>query len=80
MFYLVKRVADIKNRPRLPVPDEDPYSVALSGSGSSGSSSKEYSSNGKRGDKPPKLPPRHNAKGFNIPMVSMLHFNLTVVW
>lgn len=35
----VKRTVDIKNRPRIPIPDEDPYSVAGSGSGSSGSSS-----------------------------------------
>ncbi|XP_065208051.1 uncharacterized protein exp isoform X1 [Planococcus citri] len=35
----VKRTVDIKNRPRIPIPDEDPYSVAGSGTGSSGSSS-----------------------------------------
>lgn len=29
---------DIKNRPRIPIPDEDPYSVAGNGGGSSGSS------------------------------------------
>lgn len=29
---------DIKNRPRIPIPDEDPYSIAGNGSGSSGSS------------------------------------------
>jgi hypothetical protein len=33
----VKRAVDIRNRPRIPIPDEDPYSVAGSG-GSSGSS------------------------------------------
>lgn len=33
----VKRPVDIRNRPRIPIPDEDPYSVAGSG-GSSGSS------------------------------------------
>ncbi|XP_069678538.1 uncharacterized protein exp isoform X2 [Periplaneta americana] len=33
----VKRAIDIRNRPRIPIPDEDPYSVAGSG-GSSGSS------------------------------------------
>jgi hypothetical protein len=33
----VKRAMDIRNRPRIPIPDEDPYSVAGSG-GSSGSS------------------------------------------
>ncbi|XP_065347845.1 uncharacterized protein exp [Cloeon dipterum] len=66
----VKSRLDIRNRPRIPIPDEDPYSVA--GSGSSGSSS---GAGGKtagvnhlhqqllqhkqhKQDKPPKLPPR----------------------
>lgn len=36
----VHRPLDIKNRPRIPIPDEDPYSIAGNGggSGSSGSS------------------------------------------
>lgn len=34
----VQRAVDIKNRPGIPVPDEDPYSVAGNGSGSGGSS------------------------------------------
>ncbi|XP_071536265.1 uncharacterized protein [Panulirus ornatus] len=51
----VKVVPNIKNRPRIPIPDEDPYSVAGSGA-SSGSSGKDRT--GK--DKPPKLPPRDN--------------------
>lgn len=33
----VQRGVDIRNRPRIPIPDEDPYSVAGNGSGSSGS-------------------------------------------
>ncbi|KAK6618241.1 hypothetical protein RUM44_002692 [Polyplax serrata] len=33
----VHRALDIRNRPRIPIPDEDPYSVAGNGSGSSGS-------------------------------------------
>lgn len=39
-FFTVQRPVDIKNRPRIPIPDEDPYSIAVSsgGSGSSGSS------------------------------------------
>jgi len=49
------RSVDIRNRPRIPVPDEDPYSVA--GSGSSGSSGVRERSK----DKPPKLPPRDNS-------------------
>jgi hypothetical protein len=36
-YVTVKRAMDIRNRPRIPIPDEDPYSVAGSG-GSSGSS------------------------------------------
>jgi hypothetical protein len=36
-YVPVKRAIDIRNRPRIPIPDEDPYSVAGSG-GSSGSS------------------------------------------
>lgn len=69
----VQRVMDIKNRPRIPIPDEDPYSIAGNGSGSSGSSgfaggsvaatreqlmlqSQQHAQ--RRGDKPPKLPPR----------------------
>lgn len=74
---------DIKNRPRIPIPDEDPYSIAgngVNGSGSSGSSGFNgvNGTNGhgmvanareqlmiqvggqRRGDKPPKLPPREN--------------------
>ena len=55
---------DIRNRPRIPVPDEDPYSVA--GSGSSGSSGVRERSK----DKPPKLPPRDSIYGpQNIPKV-----------
>ncbi|KAF9413580.1 hypothetical protein HW555_008225 [Spodoptera exigua] len=87
---LIQRLMDIKNRPRIPIPDEDPYSIASSnanGSGSSGSSG-GYGHNGhnghnnnghgvvaatreqlmmqmgqRRGDKPPKLPPRENGYG-----------------
>ncbi|EEB17140.1 conserved hypothetical protein [Pediculus humanus corporis] len=44
----VQRAVDIRNRPRIPIPDEDPYSVAGNGSGSSGSntSGPMMSSNG----------------------------------
>jgi hypothetical protein len=48
---------DIRNRPRIPIPDEDPYSIAGSGSsGSSGNGNRERAR-----DKPPKLPPRDNS-------------------
>nr|CAD7412628.1 unnamed protein product [Timema poppensis] len=40
----VKRAMDIKNRPRIPIPDEDPYSVAGSG-GSSDSSGNQTGAN-----------------------------------
>merc|ERR550532_2747167 len=57
-----ERPVDIRTRPRIPVPDEDPYSVA--GSGSSGSSGVRERSK----DKPPKLPPRDSIYGpQNIP-------------
>ncbi|XP_076030120.1 uncharacterized protein LOC143018549 isoform X2 [Oratosquilla oratoria] len=49
--------SNIRNRPRIPPPDEDPYSVAASGESSVSSSGRER--NGK--DRPPKLPPRDNA-------------------
>jgi len=73
----VKQRSDIRNRPRIPIPDEDPYSVAGSGSsGSSGSHNGNTNSNGnsttikdrRSTDKPPKLPPRDNGiYGSNIP-------------
>lgn len=82
----MKRVVDIRNRPRIPIPDEDPYSVAGSG-GSSGSSSGARESGqlqqqpppqglgqhklGRRSDKPPKLPPRDNTPyPHDIPKVT----------
>lgn len=34
----VQRPVDIKNRPRIPIPDEDPYSEAAGSASSSGSS------------------------------------------
>ncbi|XP_060515786.1 uncharacterized protein LOC132695515 isoform X1 [Cylas formicarius] len=78
----VQRVMDIKNRPRIPIPDEDPYSVAGNGSGSSGSSGfaggnvaatreqlllQTQQHAQKRSDKPPKLPPRENMYPHDIP-------------
>lgn len=35
----MQRPLDIKNRPRIPIPDEDPYSIAGNGSGGSSGSS-----------------------------------------
>ncbi|XP_063914800.1 uncharacterized protein LOC135131149 isoform X2 [Zophobas morio] len=79
----VQRVIDIKNRPRIPIPDEDPYSVAGNGSGSSGSSGFAGASSvaatreqlllqsqqhaQRRSEKPPKLPPRENMYPHDIP-------------
>jgi len=58
-----RSAVDIRNRPRIPVPDEDPYSVA--GSGSSGSSGPGgvgiVAGRSASKDKPPKLPPRDNS-------------------
>ncbi|XP_072156133.1 uncharacterized protein exp isoform X2 [Bemisia tabaci] len=60
----VKRPVDIRNRPRIPIPDEDPYSVATTGGTSSGSSGSMVAATReqllRRSDKPPKLPPRDN--------------------
>jgi hypothetical protein len=84
-MFAVKARVDIRNRPRIPIPDEDPYSVA--GSGSSGASSKEGGVQHlqqqlmqRRSDKPPKLPPR-DANGYpihDIPKVSSYYYNTTV--
>lgn len=38
LHFAVQRPLDIKNRPRIPIPDEDPYSIAGNGDGSGGSS------------------------------------------
>ena len=64
---------DIRNRPRIPIPDEDPYSIAGSGSsgGSSGNGNGPHGQHGygphggreRSRDKPPKLPPRENIYG-----------------
>lgn len=76
---------DIKNRPRIPIPDEDPYSVA--GVSSSGPNDRlqvssrlereqiyiqSASIQHRRGERPPKLPPRENLYGHDIPKVCML--------
>lgn len=76
---------DIKNRPRIPVPDEDPYSVAGNGSGSSGSSGfasgnvaatreqlllQSQQHAQRRSEKPPKLPPREKMYPHDIPKVN----------
>ncbi|KAK4306118.1 hypothetical protein Pmani_022024 [Petrolisthes manimaculis] len=60
-FPPVKVVPNIRNRPRIPLPDEDPYSVAGSGASSGSSGGKDR---GK--DKPPKLPPR-DSPGYPAP-------------
>lgn len=39
MYAVQRPLVDIKNRPRIPIPDEDPYSVAGNGSGGSSGSS-----------------------------------------
>lgn len=80
-MFLVHRQFDIRNRPRIPVPDEDPYSVAGNEIDSSGSSG--FGASGIYGrisrdqmmmqsqypplrrEKPPKLPPRDNLYGHH---------------
>jgi len=72
----VHRPIDIKNRPKIPIPDEDPYSIAENGSGAAariGMSSHGYSmmASGqnpmKRSEKPPKLPPRDKMYPNDLP-------------
>lgn len=78
-----RSTVDIRNRPRIPIPDEDPYSVAGNGGGSSGSSGGggslapvQHGSGMRRSDKPPKLPPRdsNNPYPHDIPKVIILFF------
>ncbi|OXU31002.1 hypothetical protein TSAR_010015 [Trichomalopsis sarcophagae] len=96
----LQRPVDIKNRPRIPIPDEDPYSVAgVSSSSTEPSLGREQQiyaayqqhreqrehrearephgrqsmvagappQGHRRGERPPKLPPRENAYGHDIP-------------
>lgn len=75
----VQRIVDIKNRPRIPIPDEDPYSLANNDNtmlSSSGYASASIAStrdqlmlqSQRRSDKPPKLPPReHPMYSHDIP-------------
>lgn len=92
----VSKRNDIRNRPRIPIPDEDPYSVAGSGSSGSSSHNGNSSSNGngpsnsnavigssstKRADKPPKLPPRDSGiYGSNIPKVGPPRWKSMEIW
>ncbi|XP_043473533.1 uncharacterized protein LOC122505758 isoform X2 [Leptopilina heterotoma] len=75
----MQRPVDIKNRPRIPIPDEDPYSVAGISSSSGPSDTLQMSRDSReqiyvqsgypqrRTEKPPKLPPRENLYGHDIP-------------
>ncbi|KAL2739487.1 hypothetical protein V1477_010876 [Vespula maculifrons] len=76
----LQRPVDIKNRPRIPIPDEDPYSVAgvSSSVGPSEIMQSERDSREqiymqstsyqqRRAERPPKLPPRENLYGHDIP-------------
>lgn len=77
----LQRPVDIKNRPRIPIPDEDPYSIAGVSSSSGPSELRELvrtdmrqeqiygqstSYYHRRGEKPPKLPPRENIYDHDI--------------
>ncbi|OAD58164.1 hypothetical protein WN48_00701 [Eufriesea mexicana] len=76
----LQRPVDIKNRPRIPIPDEDPYSIAgvsssigVSEAFQQDRDSREQiyaqstSSRQRRAERPPKLPPRENLYGHDIP-------------
>ena len=83
----LQRPVDIKNRPRIPIPDEDPYSVAGVSSSSGPSEGlnpsreareqlyiQSSSYHHRRGERPPKLPPRENLYSHDIshiPKVSL---------
>lgn len=69
----VKRsTVDIKNRPRIPIPDEDPYSIAGANMVAATREQLMMQTAGRRGDKPPKLPPRDPSNPYphDIPKVS----------
>lgn len=89
----MQRPFDISNRPKISLPDEDPYSVLENGEDSSGSSGfgnsaastgyvvstrdqmmipQQYQT--RRSEKPPKLPPRDNHYGHNLPKVLKVKF------
>lgn len=74
----VQRPFDIRNRPRIPIPDEDPYVAADIDSSESGFGNGLYGASRDhmmiaqsqypqlvRRDKPPKLPPRDNMYGHH---------------
>ncbi|KAF3424918.1 hypothetical protein E2986_07009 [Frieseomelitta varia] len=80
VLITLQRPVDIKNRPRIPIPDEDPYSIA--GVSSSIGVSEAFqqdreareqiyaqstSSRQRRAERPPKLPPRENLYSHDIP-------------
>lgn len=80
----MQRPVDIKNRPRIPIPDEDPYSVAGVSSSVGPSEimptdrdSREQiymqstSYQHRRAERPPKLPPRENLYSHGIPKVNV---------
>lgn len=82
LVLALQRPVDIKNRPRIPIPDEDPYSIAGVSSSIGVSESfqqdrdtrdqiyiQSMNSRQKRTEKPPKLPPRENLYSHDIPKV-----------
>lgn len=68
-LWTVQRTVDIKNRPRIPIPDEDPYSEAINSGSSSGSSGPVGSATKEQNGKPPKLPPRDSKHPHDIPTI-----------
>lgn len=75
VVYAVKRTTvDIKNRPRIPIPDEDPYSIAGANMVAATREQLMMQTAARRGDKPPKLPPRDPSNPYphEIPKVKLI--------
>lgn len=82
VVYAVKRsTVDIKNRPRIPIPDEDPYSIAGANMVAATREQLMMQTAGRRGDKPPKLPPRdpNNPYPHDIPKVIITSIPTTIL-
>lgn len=77
VVYTVKRTVDIKNRPRIPIPDEDPYSIAGANMVAATREQLMMQTAARRGDKPPKLPPRDPSNPYphDIPKVNTRNLN-----
>lgn len=82
VVYAVKRTTvDIKNRPRIPIPDEDPYSIAGANMVAATREQLMMQTATRRGDKPPKLPPRDPSNPYphEIPKVIDQQYNIIIL-